>query len=80
MWKKLLKLRSLALDMIKCVMLNENSTSLWYENQHPLGPFDSKFGNGLYLLLFLERKLTLVQVIRTGLVVDPLNGKRSQVS
>ena len=65
-WRKILKLRSLARDKIKCVVGNGNSTSLWYDNWHPLGPFVSKFGNSFISASGLGEEAKVGAIIEGG--------------
>jgi len=43
-WRKLLQLRHLVQPLIKYQIGDGLSTSLWYDNWHPLGPLVEKFG------------------------------------
>lgn len=43
-WRKLLNLRPIVQPYIKHHIGNGHSTSLWYDNWHPLGPLVEKFG------------------------------------
>ncbi len=43
-WRKLLNLRPLVQPHIITSIVNGHSTSLWFDNWHPLGPLVVKFG------------------------------------
>uniref|UniRef100_A0A5B6YUZ1 Reverse transcriptase domain-containing protein n=1 Tax=Davidia involucrata TaxID=16924 RepID=A0A5B6YUZ1_DAVIN len=46
-WRKLLKLRYCAWQMVKYYIGNGKHTFLWYDNWHPFGPLVTKFGNAI---------------------------------
>lgn len=43
-WRKMMKLRHLARDKVIHLIGNGRSTSLWFDNWHPLGPLAIKYG------------------------------------
>ncbi|KAH7836205.1 hypothetical protein Vadar_033678 [Vaccinium darrowii] len=65
-WRKLLNLRPLVQSHIKVIIGNGRSTSLWYDNWHPLGPLALKFGHRVIYDSGLTKVATVSAIIRNS--------------
>lgn len=63
-WRKLLNLRSIVQPHIKVVIGNGKTTSLWFDNWHPLGPLAHKFGPRVIYNTGLTKEATVAAIIR----------------
>ena len=63
-WRKLLKLRHLARNMIQNKIGNGCNTSLWYDNWHPKGPLLEKYGSRVIYDAALPKDAKVAMVIQ----------------
>jgi hypothetical protein len=63
-WRKLLNLRPIVQAHIKVVIGNGRSTSLWFDNWHPLGPIAHKFGSRVIYNFGFTKNATVDAIIR----------------
>lgn len=62
-WRKLLNIRHLVQPFILSVLGNGHSTSLWYDNWHPLGPLIEKFSPRVALDSGIPRDASVSHII-----------------
>ncbi|XP_058198423.1 uncharacterized protein LOC131313945 [Rhododendron vialii] len=65
-WRKLLNLRPKVQPYIFRVLGNGHSTSLWYDNWHPLGPLIAKFGHRVTYDLGIAKEATMPHIIHNS--------------